>query len=103
MSQKTDKCELCGFGGKLTIHHLIPQNVSRHKNKYLKREESNFLYVCEECHSQIHALFTNHELKELYNTKDKLLSEPKFRKYVEWRMKHLDFKGSSKMSNRRKR
>ena len=72
MSQKTDKCELCGFDGKLTIHHLIPQ-------------------------------FTNHELKELYNTKDKLLSEPKFRKYVEWRMKHLDFKGSSKMSNRRKR
>ena len=96
------KCEICGLECDVTKHHLVPQSQSRHKNKYLKTDEGNFLWVCTECHSQIHALFTNYELKTLYNTKELLLAEPRFRKFVEWRMKHPEFKGSSKMSNKRK-
>lgn len=103
MGEHTDKCEICGLEVPLTKHHLIPVSQSRHKNKYLKNDESNFLWICEECHSQIHALFTNQELKDLYNTKELLLSNPKFKKYVEWRIKHPDFNGTSKMSNSRKR
>ena len=102
MGDKTDKCELCGCECDAEKHHLIPQHVSRHKNKYLKTEESNFLWICKECHSQIHALFSNQELKELYNTKELLLAEPRFHKFVEWRKKHLDFKGSSKMAKERR-
>lgn len=96
------KCEICGLECDVTKHHLVPQSQSRHKNKYLKTDEGNFLWVCTECHSQIHALFTNYELKTLYNTKEALLDEPRMRKFVEWRRKHPDFKGSSKMSNKRK-
>lgn len=96
------KCEICGCECKPTVHHLVPQQQSRHKNKYLKTDEGNFLWICEECHSQIHALFSNYELKTLYSTKEALLAEPRFKKFVEWRKKHLDFKGSSKMSNKRK-
>ena len=96
------KCEICGYEGNLTVHHLIPQQQSRHKNKYLKTDEGNFLWICEECHSQIHALFSNYELKTLYPTKELLLSEPRFAKFVEWRKKHLDFKGSSKMAKERR-
>ena len=102
MDEKNDKCEICGCECNLTVHHLIPQNQSRHKNKYLKTDEGNFLWVCTECHSQIHALFTNYELKTHYPTKELLLAEPRFAKFVEWRKKHPDFKGSSKMSNKRK-
>lgn len=97
------KCEICGLEVPLTKHHLVPQQVSRHKNKYLKHDESNFLWICEECHSQIHALFSNQELKEVYNTKESLMSNEKFAKYVDWRIKHPDFKGTSKMSSDRKK
>lgn len=102
MGKEPDRCEICGAQCKLTVHHLIPQQVSRHKNKYLKTDEGNFLWVCTECHSQIHALFSNQELKELYNTKELLLAEPRFHKFVEWRRKHPDFKGSSKMAKERR-
>ena len=102
MTKEETKCEICGCECKPTVHHLIPQSQSRHKNKYLKTDEGNFLWVCTECHSQIHALFTNYELKTLYPTKKALLAEPRFAKFVEWRKKHQDFKGSSKMSNKRK-
>ena len=102
MGNKTDKCEICGVECNTTKHHLIPQVVSRHKNKYLKTDEGNFLWVCVECHSQIHALFSNQELKELYDTKEKLLAEPRFHKFVEWRKKHPEFKGSSKMAKERR-
>ena len=96
------KCEICGCSCKPTLHQMIPQQVSRHKNKYLKMDEGNFLWICEECHSQIHALFSNQELKDRLSTKELLLADPKFHKYVEWKKKHPDFKGSSKMSNKRK-
>ena len=97
------KCEICGLECKPTLHHLIPQSQSRHKNKYLKHDAGNFLWVCLECHSQIHALFSNQELKDLYNTKELLLGNEKFAKYVEWRKKHPYFNGSSKMARERKR
>jgi hypothetical protein len=102
MDEKNSKCEICGCECNPTKHHLVPQQQSRHKNKYLKTDEGNYLWVCTECHSQIHALFTNYELKTLYPTKELLLAEPRFAKFVEWRKKHPDFKGSSKMSNKRK-
>ena len=81
------RCEICGCECNPTLHHLIPQQVSRHKNKYLKTDEGNFLWICEECHSQIHALFSNQELKDRLNTKELLLADPKFHKYVEWKKK----------------
>jgi len=105
MMNDLEKCQLCGLEEKLTKHHLIPQNVSR-SNKYpksLKTDESNFLMVCSECHSHIHALYTNQQLRDLYFTKEKLLESEEFGKYVCWRIKHPDFKGSSKMSNSQKK
>ena len=85
MDEKNSKCEICGCECNPTKHHLVPQQVSRHKNKYLKTDEGNFLWVCVECHSQIHALFSNQELKELYDTKEKLLAEPRFHKFAKER------------------
>ena len=102
MDEKDGICELCGNECEPTKHHLIPQQQSRHKNKYLRTDEGNFLWVCTECHSQIHALFSNYELKTLYNTKELLLANPEFSKFVEWRKKHPDFKGSSKMKKERR-
>lgn len=102
MNTQPTICEICGLEVPLTKHHLCPQSQSRHRNKYLKTEESNFLWICEECHSQIHALFSNIDLKNIYNTKEALLSNDRFRKYVEWRIKHPDFNGTSKMTKERR-
>lgn len=100
------KCELCGLDThRLTKHHLVPQNVSRTRKhpKSLKNDEGNFLWVCEECHSRIHSEFSNQELRDLYSTKEGLMSSEQIQKYVEWRRKHPNFSGSSKMSDRRRR
>ena len=98
------KCELCGIETKLTKHHLVPQNVSRSANhpKSLKTDESNFLMVCSECHGQIHALYSNQELRDFYSTKEKLLEAESLKKFLLWRRKHQNFSGSSRMSSRRR-
>ena len=98
------KCEICGLECNLTKHHLIPQRVCRSTkySKKLKVDEGNFLWICEACHSKIHSMFSEQELRDYYFTKDALMSNESFAKFVKWRQKHPDFKGSSKMSNDRK-
>ena len=64
-------CELCRRKGfyKLTEHHLIPrENGGRHKDT---------AWLCEDCHKQIHALYTNKELAVRLNTLSKLEEEEK--------------------------
>ena len=97
------KCELCQCEiDKLTIHHLIPKSRIKNKYKDIKDDPTNTLYVCRSCHDQIHSLFSESELRDLYFTKDLLLGNDEFRKFVEWKKNHPNFTGHSKMSNRRK-
>lgn len=102
---ETGECEICGCAAELQKHHLIPQHVSRSSKygKKLKTDENNFLWICNECHSRIHAQFTDQQLRDFYFTKDALMGDPGFAKFVAWRRKHPDFRGSSKMSNGKKR
>jgi hypothetical protein len=99
-----EECELCGMVCKLQKHHLIPQRVSRSAkySKSLKTDESNFLWICNECHGQIHALYSEHELRDLYFTKELLCEAEDLKRFIMWKIKHPKFKGSSKMSNKRK-
>ena len=48
------ECAICERNVETTRHHLTPQN----------RTESTATPVCDPCHCQIHAVFTNHELKQ---------------------------------------
>lgn len=97
------KCELCQCEiDKLTAHHLIPKSRTKNKYKQIKEDSSNIIWICRSCHDQIHALKSESELRDSYNTLDKLLAMPEFAKYVAWKKKHPDFKGHSKMSNSRK-
>ena len=69
-------CELCKRSGvpKLTEHHLIPrENGGRDKETVL---------LCEDCHKQIHALYTNKELAMRLNTLEKLKCDYKIEKYL---------------------
>ena len=105
MSRQENKqtCALCGAKCALTKHHLVPQVRCKNKYKEIKEDPSNLLWICDACHGHIHATFSENELRDLYNTKEKLLASEEMQKYIKWKMKHLDFKGHSKMSNERKR
>jgi len=81
------KCELCELEvdkSIITHHHLIP------KQKKGKNDEENKIRVCIPCQKQIHALFSNYELKHYFNTLSKLKDSRKIRDWIKWRKKHPD-------------
>lgn len=71
-------CELCERSGvpKITEHHLIPRE---HGGR-----DKETVWLCEDCHKQIHALYTNKELAMRLNTLDKLKSDFKIEKYLKY-------------------
>lgn len=71
----TYRCELCEREvTKITKHHLIPKEKG---GKNLKTSN-----LCETCHKQIHALFTNRELSARLFTIKRLKSNELIKKYL---------------------
>lgn len=104
-NQKKEKktCELCGLECEPTKHHLVPKLKSkRGKYRELKEDSSNLLWICRSCHDQIHSLWNETTLRDLYSTREKLLAAPEMQKFIAWKRKHPDFIGHSKMSNARR-
>lgn len=102
MNGQPEICELCGCSAKLTKHHLVPKVKAKNKYKGAKNDESNFIWICRPCHDQVHALWDENELRDSFSTKDKIMTAPEMAKFIAWRMRHPEFDGHSKMSNRRK-
>lgn len=71
-------CELCRREGikKVTEHHLIPREQG---GKY-----GAIAMLCDDCHRQIHALYTNKELAALFYTVERLESDEKVAKYLNY-------------------
>ena len=78
LNMETETCDLCGREAPLVRHHSIP--------KQKKGKKSEAIYLCVPCHKQIHALFTNSELKKLNNV-EKLKEDARVRKWIEWAVK----------------
>ena len=55
-------------------HHLIPEN----------RAESPTTTLCRPCHEQVHALFTNEELRKSYDTVEALRDADRLAGYLDW-------------------
>jgi 5-methylcytosine-specific restriction protein A len=68
------ECAICERDVETTRHHLTPQN----------RKESSVVPVCDPCHRQIHAVFTNHELRHRFNTVADLKESEEMRKFAAW-------------------
>jgi 5-methylcytosine-specific restriction enzyme A len=76
---QTIPCGLCGrpfLRGGLTKHHCLP------KEKGGTQEDVEL--VCSQCHSMIHATFTNRTLAQGYATLAELRRAPELEKYVRW-------------------
>jgi len=68
-------CRLCKrVVFRITKHHLIPKQ---------KNTDGRTIEVCIPCGKQLHALFTNGELKKL-DTLEKLLAQPRVTTWVAW-------------------
>ncbi len=61
-----------------------PQAVQEHHLQPEERAESPTVMLCRPCHKQIHALFTNEELREDYDTVDSLRSADHLQGYLDW-------------------
>lgn len=74
-------CQLCDRDvDRLTVHHLTPRQTVKRK----QADPGPTIDICSPCHRQIHALYSNLELAKHLNTIDKLKSEPKMIKFLNW-------------------
>ena len=96
------KCPICGRdlieGRSVNEHHLMP--------KTYKGKETVTLHVI--CHTKIHSIFSEKELRDYYHTIDRLVSHPEMEKFIKWvQKKDPEFKDRNKemrtKKNRRKR
>ena len=89
-------CPLCGREippAQSDEHHLTPRLKGGKETTALHRV----------CHRQIHALFSEAELAQKYNTVDALLEVPEIQKFVHWvKTKPNNFCDGVKLSNRRR-
>lgn len=92
-------CELCKRKGvpKVTEHHLIPREEGG--------KDGEVAWLCENCHRQIHALYTNKELAVNLNTLNSLENDEQVIKYLKYIRKQPASKKVrvSKSKNLRKR
>jgi hypothetical protein len=55
-------------------HHVVPEN----------RADSPTVTLCRPCHDQVHALFTNEELRTSYDTVEALREADRLTGYLSW-------------------
>lgn len=74
-------CELCERDVEnLTHHHLTPR----------EHGGEEVVDLCQPCHAQIHALYTNDTLAEELNSLRALRRAPEMRRFLRWIQKQRD-------------
>jgi 5-methylcytosine-specific restriction protein A len=61
-----------------------PQAVQEHHLQPERRAESPTVTLCRPCHDQVHAVFTNEELRAEYDTVEALRAADRLDAYLEW-------------------
>ncbi|PSP84034.1 hypothetical protein BRC83_06180 [Halobacteriales archaeon QS_1_68_17] len=82
-----------------------PAAVQEHHLRPERRAESPTATLCRPCHEQVHALFTNEELRESYDTTEKLRAADRLADYLDWIRStdalHIRVETSEHVENRR--
>lgn len=72
-------CTICSRTlGKVNIskHHLIPKSAGG--------KDSELILIHNICHQKIHSVFTLKELRDHYNSVEKLISHEEISKFIKW-------------------
>ncbi|MEZ3114926.1 hypothetical protein RYH80_03210 [Halobaculum sp. MBLA0147] len=76
-------CELCRR--TVPVERLDdPQVVQEHHLRPEERATSPTVTLCRPCHDQIHATFTNEELRADYDTLEALRAADRLADYLDW-------------------
>ena len=99
MNKKTSHCPICDreLGSKETIsqHHLIPKSKGG--------KDSVKILIHNICHQKIHTVFTENELRDHFNTVEKLKEHQEIQKFVKWvSKKDIHYYQTNKKMNRKK-
>jgi hypothetical protein len=94
-----EELEICPFCGRpihiKSHHHMIPKCRGGHP--------ASKMLICRDCHSAIHALFTNRELEEKYNTVGSLKKDRRFMKAIKFLSKRdPTVRTKTKLENRQR-
>jgi 5-methylcytosine-specific restriction endonuclease McrA len=94
MEQET-RCPLCERiipdGRYLEKHHLVPRAKGGKETEFL----------CIDCGNQVHELFTNNELRDVYNTIEALKKDERVWRWIKWVSKKREFGICMKKKKRR--
>jgi hypothetical protein len=76
-------CALCR---RVVPHEAIddPAVIQKHHLRPEERATSPTVMLCRPCHEQIHAVFTNEELRTDYDTIERLGDADRLQKYLRW-------------------
>jgi 5-methylcytosine-specific restriction protein A len=76
-------CELCRR--VIPVERIDdPQAVQRHHLRPEERKTSPTVTLCRPCHDQIHAVFSNEELRASFDSIDALQSADRLADYLSW-------------------
>jgi 5-methylcytosine-specific restriction protein A len=81
LGPRVPTCALCRrrFEGSLP-----PQAIQEHHLRPEERAESPTVTLCRPCHDQVHALFSNDELREEYDDIASLRAADRLADYLDW-------------------
>ncbi len=95
--QETIPCSLCErpfTGSQLTRHHCLP----REKGGTMEHVE----LLCGQCHSMVHATYTNETLARVYPTIEELRAAPELASFLKWVRKQPPTRRKRNAPRRRK-
>jgi len=106
INPKNDICCLCARSLPLMWHHLVLKCTHNEYMKLYSDATRLFLnrhgiWICRQCHSGIHELYTNSELMQSYNTLDALLESEKVQKWIKYASKQRVSAHFDKRANRK--
>ena len=77
-------CELCRReSASYSKHHLVPRAQGGRHGPTAK--------LCSTCHRQLHALFTEATLARELGTREQILANPQFARYLKWARRQRDY------------
>lgn len=90
-------CPTCGRQEpliKMTKHHMVP------KHKGGKSEEENYIWLCGDCHTQLHLLYDNAYLRDNLNSAELVLADDRLKKFGRFAAKQTKRINKRKSSGR---
>ena len=76
------------------LHHLVPVLKGGRKGETVRLHKI--------CHEKIHSIWSENELRDVYNTMNRITADERIQKFIKWVRKQKNLNQINKLSNDRK-